>query len=139
MDKMGKIAKKKGVKKLGRKPGLPYKKKEVMEFLEQSMGSITSAANIVGVPFSTFYNWMEKYDLKEYTEVVKRKLAFTVLDRMKYLALTPQSKLDKTNDKASEKILVDMMKKWGHLIGYEEPKEDDEENNDFTLELVIDS
>lgn len=100
---------------------IPFSKKEVEEFIDMTMGSITQAAKNVGVPYMTFYNWMLKFDLKAYPDKVKKRVAVMAFDRMKYLALTPQNALNATGDKADTSLVKDILKKWGHLIGFEEP------------------
>lgn len=108
-------------KKEPKKKEVPYSKKEVEAFIDSTMGSITQAASNLNVPYMTFYNWMIKYDILAYPTQVKRRVALMAFDRMKYLALTPQNTLNATGDKADTSLIKDILKKWGHLIGYEEP------------------
>ena len=99
----------------------PYKKEEVEQFIEDAMGSITQAAANVGVPYSTFYSWMEHYEIKAYPDKIKRRVALMALDRAKFLALTPAEVLKKKGEKQSITLLQDILNKWGKYIEFEEP------------------
>jgi len=99
----------------------PYTKEQVEQFIEDAMGSITQAAGNLGVPYSTFYSWMEKYGCKAYPDKIKRRVALMALDRAKFLALTPAEVLKKKGEKQSITLLQDILNKWGKYIEFEEP------------------
>lgn len=121
-------------KKKGKKlPGARQRhtKEEVEQFLEDSMGSIAQAASLAGVPYTTFYNWMEKYDVKAYPDKIKRRIAMMALERAKYLALTPAKVLKANGEKQSVTLLQDILGKWGKHIEYTEPVQTDTFNGEL--------
>lgn len=115
----------------------PFSKEQIAEFIEDAMGSITQAASNAGVKFSTFYNWVKKYDLKEYPDSIKKRVALMALDRAKYLAFTPSSILKKHGEKASVTLLQDILNKWGKYIEFEEPTQKIEHMGGIKVEKVI--
>jgi len=112
----------------------PYTKEQVEGFIEDSMGSVTQAAANVGVPYSTFYNWMEKYQIKAYPDKVKKRVAMMALDRAKQLALSSARKLESMGEKPSEKLLLEILKKWGKHIEFEEPEEKHTHEHHHTID-----
>ena len=132
-----KAVKPKKAKSPPKKQGLtPYSKKQVEGMIEDSMGSITQAAANLGVSFSTFYNWVKKYELQEYPDRIKKRVALIALDRAKYLAFTPNSILKKNGEKTSVTLLMDILNKWGKYIDYEEPTQKIEHSGGITVEKV---
>jgi len=117
------MAKKKTTKTTKKKngPAIPFTKDEVAKMIELSMGNMAKAARDCEVPYTTFVSWVNVYGLKRYPDEVKRDTAARALERMKYLAFSTGADLEKSGDKGSVQCLLEIVKRWGKYIEFEEP------------------
>jgi len=92
-------------------PDLPYSKEQVAELIDSSEGNIVAAAKSIDVPYKTFYSWIDKYGLKPYPDHIKKRIATAMFEKARQLAL-------KNN---SEPMIKEVLKKWGHMIEFNEP------------------
>ena len=101
---------------------IKFSKKEIMEFLEETSGNISRAADIAGISYTYFYKHVFYYKLEKIPNTIKVRIVNAALERAKYLALTPAKILKEQGEIPSIPLLKDILDKWGHLIGYEEPQ-----------------
>ena len=110
------------------RPGadIPFTKEQVQEALDAAWGNLSKAAaslrypNGKQVPRPTFCYWVEKYELKYYSTVVKKQIAQMALQ-------TVQKKAIKDED---NQCLFKLLDRWGKFIEFEDPKNEKEDEEE---------
>lgn len=92
---------------------LAQKKKAMLEALEKSLGVVTSACKLTGIPRRTFYNWLE----------ADPKFAAVVADMGEIALDFAESKLHKNIGDGKEASIIFYLKTKGKHRGYIERAE----------------